>query len=270
MVSDQHVKRSVSSAAADTVPFHRDVSTIRAANLCYARSNSLVGRTVSHYRIVSHLGGGGMGVVYCAEDSRLGREVALKFLPDQLASDPVALERFRREARAASRINHPHICTVYDIGEDEQGHPFLVMELLEGETLKYRLQRGPILLPELLEWSSQIADALDAAHNAGIIHRDIKPANLFVTSRGQAKVLDFGLARAVPVHHVAPQPHHGNTETVAVDFQTSPGHTVGKHFMIPIALLVLMLAPLPRISLPCLLQSGGFERLSSFNSARWL
>jgi serine/threonine protein kinase len=194
--------------------------------LCFL--DTVVGRTVSHYRIVSLLGGGGMGVVYRAEDIRLGREVALKFLPDHLASDPLAVERFRREARAASRINHPHICTVYDIGEDEQGYPFLVMELLEGETLKYRLQRGPVPLPELLESSSKIADALDAAHNAGIIHRDIKPANLFVTTRGQAKVLDFGLARAVAVHRVAQQLHNGNTETVAVDFQTSPGHTVGE------------------------------------------
>jgi serine/threonine protein kinase/Tol biopolymer transport system component len=168
-----------------------------------------------------------MGVVFRAEDIRLGRDVALKFLPEHLASDPVALERFRREARAASRINHPHICTVHDIGEDEQGHPFLVMELLEGEMLKYWSQRGPVPLAELLEWSSQIADALDAAHNAGIIHRDIKPANLFITARGQAKVLDFGLARAVAVHRVTPQRHNGNTETVAVDFQTSPGHTVG-------------------------------------------
>jgi eukaryotic-like serine/threonine-protein kinase len=168
-----------------------------------------------------------MGVVYRAEDIRLGREVALKFLPDQLASDPIALERFRREARAASRVNQPHICTVHDIGEDEHGHPFLVMELLEGETLKYRLQRGPAPLPELLDWGSQIADALDAAHNAGIIHRDIKPANLFITARGQAKILDFGLARPVTAPHVAQRQHGGDTETVAVDFQTSPGHTVG-------------------------------------------
>jgi eukaryotic-like serine/threonine-protein kinase len=167
-----------------------------------------------------------MGVVYRVEDICLGREVALKFLPDSLASDPLALERFRREARAASRINHPHICTVHDIGEDE-GRPFLVMELLEGETLKHRLQRGPVPLHELLDWSSQIADALDAAHNAGIIHRDIKPANLFITARGQAKVLDFGLARAITVHRGSSQLHKGNTETIAVDFQTSPGHTVG-------------------------------------------
>jgi eukaryotic-like serine/threonine-protein kinase len=166
-----------------------------------------------------------MGVVYRAEDVRLGRDVALKFLPDHLASDPVALDRFRREARTASRINHPHICTVYDIGEYES-QPFLVMELLEGETLKQRLSRRPVPLNELLEWSSQIADALDAAHNAGIVHRDIKPANLFITTRGQAKVLDFGLARGVTAHQSPANAYSRTLDTIS-DFETNPGHTVG-------------------------------------------
>src|SRR5438067_1797233 len=196
-------------------------------HLCYPRSQTLIGRTVCHYRIVSHLGGGGMGVVYRAEDIRLGREVALKFLPDSLASYPVALERFRREARAASRINHPHICTVHEIGEDDQGQPFLVMELLEGETLKYRLQRGPVPLPELLEWSSQIADALDAAHNAGIIHRDIKPANLFVTTYGQAKVLDFGLAKLASKSQRVAAGDVSATIAIDENLITSPGATLG-------------------------------------------
>ncbi len=188
-------------------------------------SEAVVGRTVSHYRIVALLGGGGMGVVYRAEDVRLAREVALKFLPDHLTSDAGALDRFRREARAASRINHPHICTVHDIGEDD-GKPFLVMELLDGETLKYRLARGRVPLNELVEWSSQIADALDAAHQAGIVHRDIKPANLFITARGQAKVLDFGLARSVTSREASPCSFSDKTETM-VDFETSPGQTVG-------------------------------------------
>jgi eukaryotic-like serine/threonine-protein kinase len=165
-----------------------------------------------------------MGIVYRAEDIRLGRDVAVKFLPDQLASDAVALERFRREARAASRINHPHICTVHDIGEDEQGHPFLVMELLGGETLKYRLQRGRNTLSRVARMERQIADALDVRAQPGIIHRDIKPANTFMTARGPAKILEFGLATAVVVHRVSDATARREYRTVAVDCQTSPGH----------------------------------------------
>src|SRR6266478_3660856 len=196
-----------------------------------ADTSSIAGRAISHYSVLEKLGGGGMGIVYKAKDTRLGRNVALKFLPDDISQDAQAIERFHREARAASSLNHPNICTIHDIGEFE-GRPFIAMELLEGQTLKHRISGKPIAISELLETGIQIAEGLEAAHAKGIVHRDVKPANIFLVNRGPAKILDFGLAKLATVRHSTTEAVSGTsmrtqTRLEGDEFLTSPGSSMG-------------------------------------------